>query len=289
MNENTITQPAYWIEQWNALNARRTVYQGYGTVHAWNRMAAGYGKSDENQTDKREAQTAETLTFLERGGLSFNGSRILDIGCGPGRYAFAFAEKGAEVVCIDIAENMIDRLRAEMPESLQERITPLCADWHTLDLEEYGFNNAFDLVFANMTPAVTGPETFLKLIDTSRQWCWFRGWAGKRENPLLENLHKELFSRKSEAFSGNFIIAFNLVYAFGFFPACTFRSIDWTKKTTLPDAIEFYRTFFQSESNLPPDDLQKKIARYLEKRAQNGYIEYTAGGHTGAMLWNIDK
>lgn len=287
MSANANTKPEYWIEQWHALNARNTVFRGYSTAHTWNRMAARYDKDDEDEKDKRETQIAETCAFLKREGVSFKGSRILDIGCGPGRFTFAFAERGAQVVCIDSAENMIVRLREEMPESLQENITSLHADWHTLDLEEHGFTKAFDLVFANMTPAVMGPETFLKLMDASRQWCWFRGWAGRRENKLLEGLHKELFNKESDRFSGNFIITFNLVYALGFFPSCTFQSIGWTRRTTVSEAIEFYSNFFHSGDSQPPDELREKITRYLEKTAKDGYIEYAAGGHTGAMLWNI--
>ncbi len=286
MGTTTITQPAYWIKQWHALNARNTAFRGYGTAHTWNRMAARYGRDDEDEKDKRETGIAETCAFLEHEGVSFKGSRILDIGCGPGHYALAFAERGAHVVCIDSAENMIARLREEMPESLQENITPLHADWHILDLEEHGFTKAFDLVFANMTPAVTGPETFMKLMDASRQWCWFRGWAGKRENPVLEGLHRELYGGESNLFYGNFIIAFNLVYSLGFFPFCTFRSTGWARKTALSEAIEFYSNFFHSGETQPPDELREKIARYLEKIANDGYIEYAAGGHTGAMLWN---
>ncbi len=289
MKTNNITEPDFWIEKWHELNARSTAFQGYGTARTWNSMAAGYGKPDENEGDKKKSAIADTIAILEQKGISLNGSRILDIGCGPGRHAFAFAEKGAEVVCIDIAENMIKRLRAETPDRLQDRISPVLADWHTLDLDEHGFSKTFDLVFANMTPAVTGPETFLKLMEAGRQWCWFRGWAGKRENPFLENLHRELFTKEPASFTGNFIVAFNLVCALGFYPACSFYPIGWTNKTPVPEAIDFYSTFFQPGGEMPPDELRKKITRYLEKKAHDGYIEYTVRGHTGMMLWNTGK
>ncbi len=289
MKTNNITEPDFWIEKWHALNARSTAFQGYGAARTWNSMAAGYKKTDDNEAGKKSADIAETLAFLEQKGVSFNGSRVLDIGCGPGHHAFAFAEKGAEVVCIDIAKNMINRLRAEIPDHLQNRISPLLTDWHTLDLEEHGFGRAFDLIFANMTPAVTGPETFLKLMEAGRQWCWFRSWAGKRENPFLEDLHRELFTKESDPFTGNFIIAFNLVCALGYYPACSFYPIGWTKKIVVSEAIDFYSTFFQSGCEMPPDELRKRITRYLEKKAHDGYIEYTVRGHTGMMLWNTSK
>jgi 2-polyprenyl-3-methyl-5-hydroxy-6-metoxy-1,4-benzoquinol methylase len=45
------------------------------------------------------------LTLDELGDLS--GRRVLDVGCGPGRYAVAVAERGAEVVGVDISATML--------------------------------------------------------------------------------------------------------------------------------------------------------------------------------------
>lgn len=50
------------------------------------------------------------LTLAELGDLS--GQRVLDVGCGPGRYAVAAAEQGAEVVAIDISPTMLMLARA---------------------------------------------------------------------------------------------------------------------------------------------------------------------------------
>src|SRR5204863_7151191 len=46
----------------------------------------------------------------ELGDLS--GQRLLDVGCGPGRYAVAAAEQGAEVVAIDISPTMLRLARS---------------------------------------------------------------------------------------------------------------------------------------------------------------------------------
>jgi SAM-dependent methyltransferase len=43
------------------------------------------------------------------------GQRLLDVGCGPGRHAHAFAELGIEVVGIDISQTFIDLARANPP------------------------------------------------------------------------------------------------------------------------------------------------------------------------------
>lgn len=43
------------------------------------------------------------------------GHRVLDVGCGPGRHAHALAERGIEVVGVDISQAFVDLARAGAP------------------------------------------------------------------------------------------------------------------------------------------------------------------------------
>lgn len=43
------------------------------------------------------------------------GQRVLDVGCGPGRHAYAFAERGFEVLGIDISQRFVDLATAGAP------------------------------------------------------------------------------------------------------------------------------------------------------------------------------
>ena len=43
------------------------------------------------------------------------GMRVLDVGCGPGRHAHALAERGIEVLGVDISQRFVDLARADAP------------------------------------------------------------------------------------------------------------------------------------------------------------------------------
>src|SRR4051794_21497551 len=43
------------------------------------------------------------------------GARVLDVGCGPGRHAYALAERGIEVVGVDISQRFVDLANAGAP------------------------------------------------------------------------------------------------------------------------------------------------------------------------------
>jgi SAM-dependent methyltransferase len=55
--------------------------------------------------------TGNEVAFLvDELGLG-SGSRVLDVGCGPGRHALAFAERGITVVGVDISERFVELAR----------------------------------------------------------------------------------------------------------------------------------------------------------------------------------
>ncbi|WP_165949545.1 class I SAM-dependent methyltransferase [Kribbella turkmenica] len=59
------------------------------------------------------------VDWYERGLLGdLDGARVLDIGCGGGRNSRWFAEQGAVVVGIDLAEGLLEQVRPSMPASV---------------------------------------------------------------------------------------------------------------------------------------------------------------------------
>jgi SAM-dependent methyltransferase len=59
------------------------------------------------------------------------GGRLLDLACGTGRHARAFAEQGWEVTGVDYSPDLLERARAAAPE-----LRFVEADMRTLDLDE---------------------------------------------------------------------------------------------------------------------------------------------------------
>jgi SAM-dependent methyltransferase len=288
MKTNKRTIPAeFWAEQWRRTSSFPGAPAGYGCAATWNAMAEKYGGRP-NRAD-RDDRVIETIAYLKKRGVRFRNARVLDIGCGPGKYARAFARRGAEVVCVDIAEKMIGRLQRETGARERKSISPVRADWRTLDLEARGFANAFDLVFANMTPAIAGPDAFMKIMRAGRRWCWFRGWAGPRHDPLRDRLHRALFGPPPPAAKGNFFYAWNIVRSSGYRPARFFSKVQWTGKKTLDESVRFYTAFFGPQSAMPARELSHKIATCLAGIAVGGFVENTVRGRTGAMLWTVQE
>ncbi len=282
----TINDPEFWREQWNALNAATGGFSGYRSAAMWDAMAPQYGRRhDDGAMDER---CTATLNLLEKKGVVFEGAAVLDIGCGPGNYAAAFARRGARVVAVDISAAMLDRLRTETGSGVLRSVTTVQADWKTLDADAAGYAGAFDLVFANMTPAVATAGSFEKLMRVSRQWCWFRGWAGVRRNPLQEQLYRSVHGKEQRPFSGNFICAWNLVCALGRYPDCSFEPIGWSEKKTVDEWADFYALFFSGGIAEQQKAIRPLLEETLRETAVDESAENTVTGHTGGMLWSVE-
>ncbi|MEX2293184.1 MAG: class I SAM-dependent methyltransferase [Acidimicrobiales bacterium] len=79
--------------------------------------------------------TAQEVAFLvDSLGLQ-PGMRLLDVGCGPGRHAHAFAASGIEVVGVDISQRFVDLARSSAPPG---------ATFHRADARALAFDSEFD-------------------------------------------------------------------------------------------------------------------------------------------------
>ena len=74
--------------------------------------------------------TAQEVGFLADELGLVAGMRLLDVGCGPGRHAHAFAARGIEVVGVDISQRFVDLAARDAPPGA----TFVRADARALDL-----------------------------------------------------------------------------------------------------------------------------------------------------------
>lgn len=102
------------------------------TIQSYNKTVKNYIKKVDKLHPKQEAKI-----FLS---LIKPNSPILDLGCGYGRDAKIFSERGYKVVGIDLSEKMIETAKKISPKS----------EFKLMDIRKLSFtNNSFDGIWAN--------------------------------------------------------------------------------------------------------------------------------------------
>ena len=129
----------------------------------------------------------DTAAYLRGQGLLGPGTSVVDIGCGPGRFAAEFARTAQRVVGIDISPRTIEYARQFAKEMGRENTEFLTADFQTMDIAAHDMYEAFDLAYCSITPALGNSGGLQKFMDLSKGWCYMssfvRGQMCIRDSP----------------------------------------------------------------------------------------------------------
>jgi 2-polyprenyl-3-methyl-5-hydroxy-6-metoxy-1,4-benzoquinol methylase len=123
------------------------------------------------------------------------GQRVLDVGCGEGRFTAELLQAGRDPVGVDVAEEPLARARAEHPDlQLDLRLLPASGEW---PLEDSGFD------------AVWAGEVIEHVGDTASWLSEVRRVLRSGGSLLISTPAHELFTRlafsaSSRAFSTHF-------------------------------------------------------------------------------------
>ena len=133
------------------------------------------------------------LRFWREESMIRPGCRVLDIGCGVGKYGTCLAELGCDVTLTDLSGEMLRRAA----ENMARYATPWAvyeADFNAVTGRESVFAGGFDLVISTMSPAVHDVDTVRKMSALSRGCCFlarFRSWEQPTRDALLRKMGLE--------------------------------------------------------------------------------------------------
>ncbi|WP_105902343.1 malonyl-ACP O-methyltransferase BioC [Vibrio gangliei] len=111
-------------------------YNKSAVAHAFGRAAKTY---DQHAAFQRDVG-AKLMQGLPQ---DLTGWRVLDLGCGTGYFTYLLAERGAQVVALDLSPDMLKVCRSRCS---QYEVEYLVADAEHLPFE----SSCFDLVFSNL-------------------------------------------------------------------------------------------------------------------------------------------
>jgi SAM-dependent methyltransferase len=244
----------------------------------WEKMAEKYPLPFDK---KHLNKTQKIIKMAEDRGVQLDGATILDIGCGTGVYTLPLAQRAAQVTGLDLSAEMILRFEKEQQEHDIENAAVIQMPWSDAAVSEHQLENAFDIVWAAMTPAVRSPEDVARMNRCARNWCVYIGWGGVRDNPFLQ----EVFQAHDQTFGpppGAKAVQKHLA-AMGISTELELFRDHWEWQGTEEEAVTHAEGMLRTQSEAEPNlDLIREIAARF---STNGTVTHRTDVEKGIMTW----
>jgi len=279
--------PEFWERKWIEFKSKNNRYRGQCKTAGeyWNQRAEGFANST-IKSDSRQERTREVFSFLELFGIIKSDMTVLDIGSGPGSFAIPLAERGARVVALDPASRMLEILKENLPPSMPGSVNCVQALWEDYDVENRGWENKFDLVFASMSPGVNNLETLQKMMFCSRRWCYLSGFSGTRNYSLYNEVFKQITGGPYINHFNDIIFPFNLLYTLGCEPSIKLSHSSNHLKQKVTD---FRREICEILENkeLLNTEAESVVEQLIERHASQGSIRQEVSSRVGMIIWQV--
>ncbi len=247
-------------------------------VEWWNGKAGSFV-----QRELPNAQTNLAIRIIERENMVTPGCTTLDVGCGAGRMSFALENMGAIASATDFSPEMI-RAAIQVGKERNSDVKFSVDDWHIANLKDKGWEKAFDLVLAHMTPAIASADTFLKLMEASCGWVLMVK-PTRRKNEIYDELNKIVGARiDAQVLDEALAYAFDIAWLMGGKPKLEYESQLWEIEQPLEDAVKEYTARISATTELKPG-AEEEIRTYLASIAKDGVVHEKTHTEIAAMYW----
>lgn len=254
----------------------------------WDQRAEAWEK-ERREKQKGEARVRSAVAYLEEQGLLRPDFHVADVGCGPGRFAVAFARRVRWVTGFDLSPRMIHYGLEYARREGVANLTLQALDFQTLEVEAAGLRRAFDLVFSSLTPAVHGQAGLEKMMDMSRAYCCNITHLYHR-NSICRQLQEEVFGIPPVSPWGGrwFYSLFNLLLLRGYLPQTSYdRQLEARRFVPSQDYAAMLL-----ERVLPPAERteknQARILAWLQAHTDGeGMLTETSEACYGRILWDV--
>ena len=258
------------------------------SVKMWNKRA-DFWENARKKNQKGDERVDSAIRYLDSKGLLDKNYDIVDIGCGPGWFAAAFAKHVHKVVGLDISDKMVEHGMNHIHNEGLDNASLYACDFQTLDIKKEGYQHAFDLVFSSMTPAIHGMNGLIKSMEMSRAWCCNITHLDGR-NLLREQIMQEVFGKRLEPqWNGRwFFSLFNVLFLLGYDPETSYEKHSRETWVT-PD--ELYIDFLM-EHMLPSEEHTQenaaKISNWVNTHLnEDGQIKEVTHTAYATVLWDV--
>lgn len=249
-------------------------------INLWNEKADYFGNYEIPKIEEDEF-----LSLLKRENVLNEKFKVLDVGCGGGKYSLSLSKECEEVLGIDLSPKMIEYANINKMKFNIDNVSFLCNNWHDMDIKEANLYKKFDLVFASMTPAIGSAVTFEKLIDASKKYCVLR--CGLNRSDFIYDKLREELNIENNKDNLNFLYALNMIYLKGYLPRVFYEEKTWAYEETLEKSYNVYTKKIKSIKSIEKKE-EEKIKKLLYKMSKDGCVKEEIKSTIATIIFEVN-
>jgi len=268
---------------------RRQIIWGSGGIQILNELKSQWQSQVKSDESNIYVWNNDGFLKLLDSMVAFkNDMTVLDIGCGSGVFAIPLSERVAKVTAIDISPKMLDYAKYNADKHKRYNIDYICVNWKNTDLIQIGWKRKFDLVIAHNTPAISDAHSFEKMIQSSRDYCFFAK-PTRRTDSVLGMLPKIIgIPDKDKSTDEDIMIALSILWCKGLLPEMIQIKDRWVMKKPLEEASEFYINRLKTYNEI--DCIQEEAIRnYLSSIAVNNIVREKTDTAITVIAWRNNR
>ena len=252
----------------------------------WNRSSDDYQYVFEegiNEYSKR------LISFLIDNRMLVPGCRVIDLGCGVGKYGTYFAKIGCDVTLLDVSDKMLGFASENMaPYETPWRVYE--ADFCEVSGAESVFSGGFDLSTSMMSSAVCDIDTINKMSAMTHGWAFvtrFYDW----KQPFRDLITQEtgIVSNPFDDLKGDCEAFFENVRTAGFEPEICYVDYDWADERTPQQMTDYFLKNCCAEET-DDDHIRSKVMDAVSKHCdKDGKVVDDVHSKVAWIYWKTEK
>ncbi|UWG95481.1 class I SAM-dependent methyltransferase [Dehalobacter sp. DCM] len=268
----------YFDQLWQSKGPGKKSYKE-GSAESWD------SRVDEFSTDRPDERISKIIALLEDKHLLHHNATVLDIGCGPGRFAAEFAGKAHHVVGVDISANMLKNARQYSAGQNISNTEFIQLDWHDADLSELQWQHQFSLVTAIMSPAIFSRESLEKIIAASSENGFLCHFV-EHSDPINDELKSLFFGQQHADIYGNKALycCLNYLWLRKLYPEITYLDTQRQSTRTIEEATRHYVNRWEMKIDLSGTQ-REEIKDIVQRRAKDGVVSETIAARIACVYW----
>lgn len=257
----------------------RNRHPSFGEGMGEDGMQAIWDGVAETYSDSSYSEIADSIVKdLVSDGMLSKDVSLMDIGCGPGTYAFRMHPYVERIVCVDGSQRMIDRLNREAGEKGVHNIEPILCDCRRLprDLR-------CDIVFSSLCPPMNYPDMIVEMEKHARTGCAYVSSAS-----VGTGIETEIWNELGKDYSyGGYNTSYpsDFLKSIGRRTKIRFYEQDYNETVPADKCAERFLGKISKYRNITERE-REAVKKVVDRHEEDGAIHISSKNRFGLLTWS---